>query len=386
MVFQRFVPVAMALTVSMASACSASPTDAGTRSLPGAVAKPSCAHRALSKLTLHERVGQLFVSGVDSSAPTHDQLRAIGRYHLGGVILTGRSNAGVDAVRRLSHRLQRRSKGPAKLWIAADQEGGYVQALRGPGFSDIPTALQQGRLSPHHLRARAHKWGSQLRRAGVNLDLAPVADTVPASLGTGNPPIGRYYREYAHRPGRVAKHARAAWRGLRSAHVSATAKHFPGLGRVRANTDTTAHVRDAVTTRHDRYVRPFRALVDAGIPLVMVSSARYTRIDRSHLAAFSPTVMRGMLRWDLDFKGVVISDDFGSAAAVQNLPAGKRAVRFLRAGGTVVLTVSAAVVPAMVRAVWRRAKNHEHLRSLVRADVLRVLRAKRGNGLVSCHH
>lgn len=351
---------------------------------PPAAQSPGCPRQVLHDMSLRRRVGQLFVSGADSTGPTRDQLRVIRGRHLGGAILIGRSDAGVSATRQITRRLQAHSSGPARLWIAADQEGGYVQVLHGSGFSDIPTALDQGGLRPHRLKADAKRWGQQLRSAGVNLDLAPVGDTVPARLGTGNPPIGYYYREYGHRPGAVAKHARAVWRGLRAAHVQATAKHFPGLGRVHKNTDTSARVTDRKTTRDDPYLRPFRALVNDRIPVVMVSSARYTRIDRHHRAAFSSRIMRGMLRADLDFAGVIMSDDFGAAAAVQGVPAGKRAVRFISAGGTVVLTVSATIVPAMVHAVLHRARKHQHFRSLVRSAALKVLHSKNGVGLLSC--
>ena len=95
-----------------------------------------------------------------------------------------------------------------------------------------------------------------------------------------------------------------------------TAKHFPGLGRVTGNTDTTAGVTDTVTTRTSTDITPFRAAISAGAHLLMVSSAYYSRIDASHPAVFSPTVIRGMIRGDLGFTGVVISDDLGNAKQV----------------------------------------------------------------------
>ncbi len=345
---------------------------------------PDCAQRVLHDMSLPRRVGQLFISGVDSAAPTRAQLHAIRHHHLAGAILTGRSSAGRAATQQVTRRVRAHSTGPAAPWVAVDQEGGYVQVLQGPGFSDIPTALAQGRLARSDLKARWQRWGRQLHAAGVTLNLAPVADTVPARLGSGNPPIGYYDREYAHRPGAVAKHARAVWRGMRAAQVQATAKHFPGLGRVHQNTDTSAHVVDRVTTRRDPYLKPFAALIDDRIPVVMVSSARYAAIDRHRLAVFSSTIMRGMLRDDLGFSGVIMSDDIGAAVAVQDVQAGRRAVRFISAGGTVVLTVSAVTVPPMVRAVLARARAERRFRHLVEEAALKVLKAKHQVGLLTC--
>lgn len=345
----------------------------------------SCPREALAGMNLPQRVGQVFVTGVRGTGPTHRELRLVRRRHLGGAILMGHDTVGVDATRRIAHRLQRHATSDGVgLWVAADQEGGQVQRLQGSGFSTIPDALTQGRMRRPALRRKAHRWGTQLHEAGVNLNLAPVLDTVPAALGSANAPIGQYDREYGHTPRRVTRHGLAFLEGMRAAEVTPTVKHFPGLGRVRRNTDTSRNVVDDTTTRTDPYLRPFRAAVRDGVSVVMVSSARYTRIDRRHLAPFSPTVLRGMLRGDLGFDGVVMSDDLAIAKAVSGVPVGLRAVRFLRAGGSVVLAVDAAAVRPMVRAVLRRAREHPTFRSRVDAEALRVLRAKHAAGLLPC--
>lgn len=349
-------------------------------------APATCPERVLARMTRWQRVGQLFIAGVSATGPSAHQLRIVERRHLGGVILVGGSDAGVRTVRAVSDRLQATATSTAgvRLWVSADQEGGYVQSLRGTGFSSMPTALTQGSWPRATLRSAAHTWGGQLRAAGVNLNLAPVMDTVPASLGTANKPIGYYYREYGHTPTRVRHHGMAFLRGMRSRQVQTAAKHFPGLGRVRDNTDVTAGVVDTVTTRHDSYLEPFAAAVETRVPMVMVSSARYSRIDEHHLAAFSVTVLRGMLREDLGFDGVIVSDDLGQAAAVQSVPVGRRAVRFLRRGGTVVLTVRADDIPTMVKAVLARAAAVPSFRHRVSQRALRVLRVKDRIGLLPC--
>jgi beta-N-acetylhexosaminidase len=343
----------------------------------------TCAERTLSRLSLAQKVGQLFMVGV-STTPTSGQLDLISRYHVGAVLLAHNSDVGVATTRSRVDRLQRAATaGGVRLWVAADQEGGFVQHLKGPGFSTIPTALTQGAWSPATLRARAHTWGDQLHAAGVNLNLAPVADTVSAKLGTRNKPIGFYYREYGHRPSVVSNHALAVRRGMKDAHVQTTAKHFPGLGRVIGNTDTTYGVTDSITTRDGHYaVQPFRDLVDDGIPVVMISSARYTLIDSAHIGPMSATIMRGMLRHDMGFRGTIVSDSL-NAVALSHVPESARALRFLRAGGDVALVGDPSTLAPMLQAVLGNARSHQE-HPLVDDAALQVLRSKARQGLLPC--
>jgi len=341
----------------------------------------------LDRMSLRQRVGQLFVVGTPADRVDRRTRAQIGRLHVGNVMLTGRSYDGVRPPARVSRALRAEvdadSTAGVRLFVATDQEGGLVQVLQGPGFSKIPSALAQGRWEPRRLRRAATTWAGQLRRAGVNLNLAPVADTVPSrAAARHNPPIGRYDREFGFTTRVVARHAVAFARGMAGGGVVPTVKHFPGLGRVRANTDTRAGVTDRVTTRHDRYLAPFRAAVEAGVPVVMMSTATYTRLDRRNPAAFSRFVIGTMLRRDLGFTGVVVSDDLARARQVARIPPGRRAVRFLAAGGDLVLSVDPAPVPQMYAAVLARARAHDGFRALVDAAALRVLRAKQARGLL----
>jgi beta-N-acetylhexosaminidase len=366
------------------AAPAARPVAAPGTALP-AVA-PSRAATVLAGLSLPQRVGQLFMVGTSATGVDAATSRAITRYHVGNAMLAGRSHRGARSTAAVTRRLQglttSAATGGVRLFVATDQEGGLVQVLNGPGFSDIPTALAQGRLPASVLRRRAGGWGLQLRAAGVNVNLAPVLDTVPsARAARRNPPIGGYDREYGFTPERVASRGTAFAQGMRSARVEASVKHFPGLGRVTADTDRSAGVTDRVTVRRDRYRRPFAQAIAAGAPFVMMSSAYYARIDPRSPAVFSSTVIRGMLRTDLGFTGVVISDDLGSSRQVRRWPAGVRATRFLRAGGDMVLTVDPDTIPAMYRAVLAQAQADPAFRALVDRAALRVLTRKEAQGL-----
>ncbi|HEV2886301.1 MAG TPA: glycoside hydrolase family 3 N-terminal domain-containing protein [Jatrophihabitans sp.] len=343
------------------------------------------AQAVFNRMTQAQRIGQLFMVGGAATGVGSATLSAISTYHVGNVILTGRSGLGVSATRSVTNGLQARATSSATrgvpLFISSDQEGGYVQVLSGTGFSSIPQALTQGGWSTATLQSAAQHWGGQLAAAGVNVNLAPVMDTVP--VGQVNPPIGYFNREYGHTPDVVGPHGAAVVRGMAQARVATTIKHFPGLGRVDANTDTTAGVTDYVTTSTDSYLAPFKAGIQAGAPFVMMSTAYYHLIDPSRPAVFSPTVIGSMLRGQLGFRGVVISDDLGSAAQVAAWSPGERAVNFLEAGGDMVLTVDPGLIPAMVGAVSARVASSSAFRSKVNSAALLVLKAKQARGLIA---
>jgi beta-N-acetylhexosaminidase len=348
---------------------------------------PPTARSVLAEMSLAQRVGQLLMVGTPADRVDRVARSQIGRFHVGNVMLTGRSYDGVTAPARVSRTMRGQvseaSTDNVRLFVATDQEGGLVQVLQGPGFSDIPSALVQGGWAPRVLRGAAERWAGQLRRAGVNLDLAPVMDTVPSRRAAKhNPPIGRYDRQFGYTPGVVARHGLAFLRGMADGGVVPAVKHFPGLGRVRGNTDTASGVTDTVTTRHDDYLRPFRAAVGAGVPFVMVSTAYYSRLDPRNPAAFSPFVIDTMLRGDLGFDGVVISDDLARARQVAAVPPAARALRFIGAGGDIVLTVDHDPLPAMYAALLDRAQDSRAFRAKVDAAALRVLRAKQDRRLL----
>lgn len=348
---------------------------------------PDRAAQVLASLSLEQRVGQVMmvsspVAGLDAAA-----LDALRRLHIGNVFLKGRTTAGAASVSAVVRTI--RAEAPATAtgrvgqFIATDQEGGQVQVLRGPGFSDMPAALAQGGMAPGDLRAAAAGWGRELAAAGVNVNLAPVMDTVPsAAFAPQNAPIGRYQREFGYTPATVSAHGLAFAQGMADAGLVAVPKHFPGLGRVTANTDTASGVTDSTTGRHDAFVAPFADAVRAGVPWVMLSNALYPAIDPRNNAVFSPAVIGGMLRGDLGFRGIVISDDMCDAAQLAGTPPEQRGADFLAAGGTMALCTNQQLAPRVWDGMVGRAKADPAFAAVVDAAALAVLEAKDRAGLL----
>jgi beta-N-acetylhexosaminidase len=387
-VLRRLLLGALPLLVAACAvpAAATSSSAPATTALPpsAAPAPPSCVDTVLSGLDVRGAAGQLLIVGAPLSGATAPSLDLVKRLPVGGVLLTGRSSAGVTAVAARNTALQKASSARAGLLVAADQEGGQVQTLTGPGFSAIPTATVQGGWSGQRLTDAAAKWGGELKAAGVNLDLAPVSDVLSAQLGPADLAVGVSHRTFGTEPDPVGASVLAFTAGLGQAGVAGAVKHFPGLGRVRANTDTTANVRDTTTAVDSPWLDPFRRAITAGIPVVMVSSAVYTKIDATQPAAFSRPVITDLLRKDMGFTGVVISDDLGRAVAVASVPAADRAVRFVAAGGDLVLTAAPAPAAAMLDGLVAKATADPTFASTVRAATRRVLTAKDALHLLPC--
>lgn len=356
-----------------APTAASSPSTSGPTKPP--TKPPTRAELAYDRMTPDQRVGQLFMIGLTSTGPTPQMYAALTAHSGGNAFLRGPSDLGVGRMAAVTARIKAAGTvAGVRPFVSADQEGGNAQALTGPGFSEMPTALTQGGMDAGGLRRDAQSWARELRAAGVTLDLAPVADVVPAAVGTANEPIGSFRREYGYTPQTAAPGVAAFVRGTQQQGVAATLKHFPGLGRATGNTDSDPTATDP-TVRDDPLLGAFRQGIEAGAAFAMVSSAHYPGIDRTARACFSPLVIRAMLRGDLGFDGVVVSDSFGSAS-VSSVRPGPRAVRFLQAGGTMVLDTNYLDLAPMTAAVLARARRDSDFADVVEADVRLVLATK----------
>ncbi len=386
------------LTLAIASACGpraplpteAPPTSSltGHGPTPDASQSASCAGRTLAAMTEEQRAGQLFMLGVNGSALASSEKWAIETAHLGSVWLVNNRRVGIAGIKPLAAEIQAMATAAnthgVGFFVAADQEGGLVQRLKGGGFSTIPTALVQGGVPVATLESEALAWGRELASAGINVNLAPVMDVVPPGTDAANPPIGALDREYGHDPQTVGSHGAAVVRGMAQAGIATTLKHFPGLGRVSGNTDNTAGVADTATTAGDPYLSSFRAGIEAGAPFVMISLAAYNAIDPGVPAVFSSKIIGTLLRGQFGFDGVVISDDLGGAAAVGAVAPGDRAIDFIAAGGDLMIVQGGPQTGAMAAAVVGRAGGDAAFATLVDAAALKVLEAKDAYGLLSC--
>ncbi|MCL2595237.1 MAG: glycoside hydrolase family 3 protein [Promicromonosporaceae bacterium] len=324
--------------------------------------------------TLEQQVGALFMVGAPVGGVSDLTMYLVTERHAGGIFLHGRSSVGTQVIAEMVATYADAATTPVPLLVATDQEGGNVQVLSGPGFSQMPTATRQA--TDPQLAASAAAWGQELRAAGVNVNFAPVADLVAPAYLTVNDPITRWYRHFGTTFDEVFAGAEAFAAGMQAGGVAPTLKHFPGLGRVVGNPDFVTGVTDTATTADDEMVIIFLDLLAAldgatPAPWVMMSTAVYALIDPDEPAAFSPVVV-GLLR-DAGFEGIVVTDDLAAARQVAAWSPGDRAIDSIAAGVDVVLfSADSTHVPEAMDAVLDRARTDETFRARVEESARRV--------------
>jgi beta-N-acetylhexosaminidase len=355
--------------------------------------EPAWADLVMRRMSLEEKVGQLFVSvaygeradvpdqrnraefGVDTAADL------VGRYHLGGVILFNWTStlASPRQVAELCNGLQeaaRRSGAGVPLLLSTDQENGAIVRI-GPPVTLLPTAGALGAAgSADDARTAAEISGRELRAMGINQDLAPVADV---NLNPSNPVLGE--RTFSADPSVAATMTGAQVTGYQRS-VAATAKHFPGHGA----TATDSHVGLPVV-RHDRAqwerldAPPFRAAVAAGVDVIMLGHLAAPGLDPSgQPATLSPVIVDGLLRRDLGYHGVVMTDSL-RMKGVRDVASDERIPVLALAAGADLLLMPADLDLAY-RSVLAAVHNGELPQARIDASVRRILELKWRRGLV----
>jgi beta-N-acetylhexosaminidase len=321
---------------------------------------------AVDRLSLRQRVGQLIVSSFPDPSPPDYIRRRLRAGETAGVILFGFNAETRQGWRALTRSLQRPARGRALVMV--DQEGGEIRSVSWAG----PAAGQPLQGDAASVRRAARAAASQLDGVGVNVNLAPVAD-VPAGPA---PVIG--FRAFEGNANGIAARTRAAIEGMRSAGVAATAKHFPGLGRARVNTDdASATVGGALTSD----LVPFRAAVQARAPLVMLSHALYPALDPERIASQSPPVVAGLLRERLGYDGVIVTDSIEAQAVLDRSGVGRAAERSIRAGADLILMTGSASWNQVHPWLLEKARRSKPFRERIRESAARVLALKESLGL-----
>ena len=339
------------------------------------------ARRLVAAMSLEERVGQLVMAPLFAGSDPSALKTAIADRHVGSVLIIGNWRSGVAGVRKATDALQSYAPEGDRLIMATDQEGGLVQHLKGAGFDTMPSAVRQGAMPVDELRRSAAVWGAQLKDAGINVDLAPVLGTVTIDRKS-NAPVGALNRDFGLDAAGNAAHGAAFVEGMRDAGVQSSVKHYPGLGAVQGNTDFTANgITDATTTAESAELQAFHTVIDQAKPaMVMMSLATYQRIDPNSPAAFSPTIVDGLLRGTHGFDGVVTSDSL-SAEAVAHVPTDQLGVRFIEAGGDLACIGQSADIAPILDGLNAKAKADQTFAQKVTESATRVMRLKVQMGL-----
>ncbi|HOP40330.1 MAG TPA: glycoside hydrolase family 3 protein [Geobacteraceae bacterium] len=291
----------------------------------------------LSRMSVEEKVGQVIMGFFRGTTLSEEQINRISGLHLGGVILyTGAGNIENTAqVAALNESIQNtaREAGILPLFISIDQEGGLVCRLT-EGVTVFPGNMALGATGSESLTAAsADVTARELRALGITMNFAPVVDV---NSNPANPVIG--IRSFGSSPEEVARLGRAVIEPYRQAGVVCTAKHFPGHG----DTDIDSHIGLPIV-KHDRSrleeveLYPFRAMVRDGVPAVMTAHVEVPALDPTGLPATLSKPILDILRNEIGFSGLIITDSMGMGAIVQGWGLEEAAVLSFLAGADILL-------------------------------------------------
>ena len=303
------------------------------------------AARIVGRMRLPDLAGQVIVADWQG---TEAPVRMVRELHLGGVIAFSSNVASAAQVARVNTTLTRQVRRKWPLFLGVDQEGGVVERLRGAA-TRFPTFMSAGAAGDVALTEQAYAAsGAELRRLGFTVDFAPDADV---TSGPGDPTIGS--RSASSRPGDAADHVVAAAAGFGAAGVMPVVKHFPGHGSVPADSHLTLPVQTKTSAQLEATdLVPFRAAVEAGVPAVMVGHIDVRAVDARVPSSLSRKVTTGLLRDELGFGGLVVTDSLEMAAVTRGRDPRRTAVQAMRAGSDVLLMPPS---PAVARAALVRA-------------------------------
>ncbi|MDP9189524.1 MAG: hypothetical protein M3O25_09775 [Actinomycetota bacterium] len=279
---------------------------------------------------LKKLVGQTIVAKLGKEAPDRKLLKRVRKGQVGGFIVEPRNESALQEQLAPLNAAAEDGDNPPLL-IMVDQEGGEVKRLPGPPNTAPADLGAAGDADA--ARTEGEQTGAYLAGLGINVDLAPVLDVeLPRTAET----IAE--RTFGEDPQLVSDLGSAFIEGLQSEGVAATAKHFPGLGTATVNTDFSPVTVAADQEDLAAAQIPFQGAIDAGVDLIMVSSAAYPGLGPDKPAVFAQPIVTGLLRQQLGFEGVVITDDM-QAIAIQELgqAPGAEAVSALGAGCDLVL-------------------------------------------------
>jgi beta-N-acetylhexosaminidase len=329
------------------------------------------------RLPTERKVAQLFVLGFQGTDTTAEIFARLGRLDLGGIVLAAANYVDVGQLGTLAGQAAAVAGESHHVppWVFASQEGGELNS-----FPDLPPSTAPADLpSAREAESEARESAASLLALGVNAVLGPVVDVGSSETGSA---LGS--RVYSDNPDEVATYADATVRAYRAEHVFSAAAHFPGLGATDQSTqDGPATVGLGLDELRERDFNPFKAAIDAGVPGVLIGSALYAFNDFTVPASLSRQVDSGLLRRELHFKGVAMTDDLADPAITTLHTIPDAAVQALRAGADMLyISGTAGEQQAAYVSVLRAVQRGRVPRRRLDEAVGRILLAKQDYGLI----
>lgn len=274
-----------------------------------------------------EMIGELFMVGFEGYSLPDSMKKMIDQNHVGGVILFERNIDSPEQVVKLTDELRSLS---ASIFIAVDQEGGRVSRFH---FLEYDSSLSlAGSGNSRYVYESCRRMAGELKALGINMNLAPVLDV---NTNFKNPVIGD--RSFGSDPAVVAEYGKAAVLGFEESGIIACGKHFPGHGDTSEDSHKSLPIVRCTGERIRQVeLRPFKSAIDCGLSAVMTAHVLYPELDDVP-ATFSDTIVTGLLRNELGFDNIIITDDLEMGAISKNYDIEKISVSALLAGTDILL-------------------------------------------------
>lgn len=327
-------------------------------------------------MSLDEKIGQMVISGVDAYTNDEHSRELINKYHVGGFILLGQNVKDTKQVLGLLNSLKEtnmKAGNKIPLFLGVDQEGGRVDRMP-PGFEKFPANKVVGQINNSVFSNSIGKaLGQEVKAFGYNLDFAPVLDI---NSNPKNPVIGD--RSFGSTPQVVAKLGIETMKGIRSQNVIPAVKHFPGHGDTSVDSHTGLPIVNFDLTRLKSFeLVPFADAIKNDVDMIMIAHILFPKIDPEYPASMSKTIITNLLRNDMKYSGIVITDDMTMGAIVNKYNIGEAAVRSVNAGSNIILVChdfnkEVQVIDALKTAV----QNGTLSQSLIDDSVYKILKLK----------
>jgi len=286
---------------------------------------------------LKDKIGQMLIIGFRGTEINDNSfiVKAIKDLNLGGVVLFDKDVPSAGEIPRniinpeQTKKLVQDLKKISPLFISVDAEGGYINRLKEKyGFKNIPSAQEMGTGTPEKTKEYGNTLGEELADIGFNVDFAPVVDV---NVNPTNPVIGDLERSFSANPKEVYTHASAFIDGLNENGIISAIKHFPGHGSSKG--DSHLGMVDVTSTYKQEELLPYKNLIEGGYSdMVMTAHIVNTNIDKDFPATLSPLFLQNILRDQLSFKGIIVSDDMHMGAIVDNYGYNEALVKAVNAG------------------------------------------------------
>ncbi len=341
--------------------------------------EPDSIMEKIAEMTIEEKIGQMVIVGLGGHTIDENSRHMVEDYHAGGFILFKRNIR--DAAQTLSLINSLRALNAANgipLFISVDEEGGRVSRLPGE-LGRLPSAKTIGDLGDGNV---AFDFGSVtakvLKALGFNTNFAPVLDIYS---NPDNQVIGD--RAFGTKPGPVARLGVEVMKGIRSQGMISVVKHFPGHGDTAEDSHVGLPVVESDMERLKSFeLQPFFSAVESKADAIMVAHILFPKIDRDNPASLSRVFITDILRGEMGFDGVVITDDMTMGAIAENYDIGEAAVKSINAGSDIILVChDYSKQVAVIEALLQAARNGTISEETVNSSVYRILKLKEKYGL-----